>query len=353
MSIDSRLSKLAPVLTARERAVLILQSWQEDRPEEPAWRRTMPQSQAVEFNRYIALMNATNRFLANVIGYLERSAKEIALRQAWLVALTLWQEHLDEIERAFRLSFSEPITESEYRAKVDASRAEFVPVDDLTSWLANDRNDWKESDYEEDEELGRGIKEDIWERACDEQERWIREQVAAGRLPGKGRGKSLKVECGAFDDLVGHRSAVCSEDFLSYRVLSDDQAEEVEAERKRLLHLQTVMGDWSFDADEGDLKLNFPGVMQARLREAIAHDLISTWVEVRCMEIILDEVAGEFGGVDPLKPAPREKLEDTKRSLLNHQQQLEVLRLVAVFRDPLPEELEEFRGFFDAVVARE
>ena len=174
-----------------------------------------------------------------------------------------------------------------------------------------------------------------------------------GELPAKGRGRSLSVQCGAFDDLVGHKSAVCPEDFLLYRVVPDDQTEAVAAERQGLRLLQAAIRDWSFDTDESDLKLNLPGVTRARLRETIAHDLIFAWIQLRCIEIILDEVAAELGGVDPLKPSPRQKLDETKRSLLSSQEQLRVLQMEALFREPLPEELEELRGFFETIVARE
>ena len=38
MSLDGRLNKLAPMLTAQERAILVLESWKEGRQEDPAWR---------------------------------------------------------------------------------------------------------------------------------------------------------------------------------------------------------------------------------------------------------------------------------------------------------------------------
>ena len=67
MSIDSRLSRLAPALSARERAILVLNAWKEGKEDDPSWRRTMPQNQAHEFNRYIGLMNVANRQIAIVI----------------------------------------------------------------------------------------------------------------------------------------------------------------------------------------------------------------------------------------------------------------------------------------------
>jgi hypothetical protein len=54
MSIDYRLHRLSPKLSARERALLVLRSLKEGTPEDFAWRHTMPPAQAHDFNRLIA-----------------------------------------------------------------------------------------------------------------------------------------------------------------------------------------------------------------------------------------------------------------------------------------------------------
>ena len=89
MNIDSRLRKVMPALSARERAILVLDSWKEDKPEDPSWRLTMPTSQSEEFNRLIALMNVANRELRLLIGRLEHMAEKLDLRFAWLTCLVL------------------------------------------------------------------------------------------------------------------------------------------------------------------------------------------------------------------------------------------------------------------------
>ncbi|HLG12217.1 MAG TPA: hypothetical protein VI876_10715 [Dehalococcoidia bacterium] len=108
MSIDARLSRLSSALSARERALLVLGSLKDKTPEDPAWRRTMPQDQVREFNRLIGLMNVANRELAILIGLQARTADELGVREAWLVSLTLWQEHIDEIREALRVVFRRP-----------------------------------------------------------------------------------------------------------------------------------------------------------------------------------------------------------------------------------------------------
>src|SRR5690606_26012436 len=108
VSLDTRLSRLSPVLTAQERAVLVLEAWKDGKPEDPAWRSAMPVHQASAFNRYIDLMNAANRFLGAYVAHLFRRAEKVQLRRAWLVTLVLWQEHIEEVRRAVALAMKEP-----------------------------------------------------------------------------------------------------------------------------------------------------------------------------------------------------------------------------------------------------
>src|SRR5581483_105161 len=83
MSIDARLSRLSPVLTARERAVLVLKSLKDKTPEDPSWRRSMPPEQTEEFNRLIVLMNACNVYLPLYISVLHERVEQLYLRFYW------------------------------------------------------------------------------------------------------------------------------------------------------------------------------------------------------------------------------------------------------------------------------
>jgi len=167
MSIDSRLDRLAPALTARERAVLVLGSLKDGRPDDPAWRNTMPPDQVSEFNRLIGLMNVANRELALCIGLLERMTAELELREAWLVTEVVWQEHLDEIRRAMGQAIQEPVTESEYAAKVGAARAQWVPVAELAEIAAEDYEGWTDAELEAVEGWDEPVVSDAaWERVA-------------------------------------------------------------------------------------------------------------------------------------------------------------------------------------------
>ena len=345
MSIDQRLARLSPALTAQERAILILQSWKEGKPEDPAWRRAMPPAQAPAFNHYIDLMNAANRFLGAYVGHLYHAAEKVELRRAWLVSFVLWQEHIDEIGRAVHLAVKEPVTESEHRAKVEAARNEWVPVEELAGFLAGQRNDWTEEDYEETEDGVPALTDAAWDRALADEDRRLRRLVTAGTLRAKGKGKAMKLQECALEHF-GHEVGSVPEDFLAYRVAADTEADAVAQERALLKNLQSALSWRSEDDDHNDTESpTLPEKMMAMLRETLAYELISTWVQVRSVEVVLDEIAVEFGGSDALKPDPREKLDETKQKIQSvHDELLALLKFDAKLREPLEEELEELRA---------
>jgi len=344
VSIETRLTRLSPALSARERAILVLGSLKDDTPEDPAWRRTMPQEQVREFNRLIHLMNVANQKLATYIHLVAKLEDELQLRQAWLVSLILWQEHVDEIRRAVRLTVEEPITESDYAAKVDALRAEWVPVEELAGLLAGGFDGWQDDDFREDEEGNREITDEAWDRVLDEKERDLRKLVEDGSLPGRGRGKSLKIQMGAFDDRMGRETGACPEDYLSYRVVPDSAAEEAERERWRLRRLNAVL-DWKpFYASEEELaKPSRLGMWREMLDPTTARCLASCWGQLRAAEIVLDEVAAEFNSIDPLRAETRQELVETKQKLLETKEQLAYLEIEVELPEPDDELLETLR----------
>ena len=96
MSLDARLNKVMPVLSARERGILVLKSLKDKTPENPSLRRTMPPEQMSEFNRLIVLMNACNIYLPLFITMVEQQAEQMEVRVSWMLTLSqfgtaLWQ----------------------------------------------------------------------------------------------------------------------------------------------------------------------------------------------------------------------------------------------------------------------
>ena len=115
-------------------------------------------------------MNQANVVLGRLISVQKLNVEKLQLRFNWLLSLMLWQEHIEDVRKVLRLHLNEPITQSEYDAKLALSREDWVPLEDIAAFLASQR-DWSEDDYEETEEWGRGIKDDAWDAAVAEEDR--------------------------------------------------------------------------------------------------------------------------------------------------------------------------------------
>jgi hypothetical protein len=79
------------LLTARERALLVLRAWKEDKEDDPSWRSTMPESQVRTFNRYIGLMNGVNSRVGVYSLVVRQEVEKLSLRFGWLLTFLLWQ----------------------------------------------------------------------------------------------------------------------------------------------------------------------------------------------------------------------------------------------------------------------
>ena len=167
--------------------------------------------------------------------------------------------------------------------------------------------------------------------------------MAEGRLTARGKGKRLKVQLGAFDDLMGRATRVLPDDYHRFRLLPNSQADEAERERQDLQRLQGVLDGTSPTGDGKRDGLGLPAKFSEALRKRIAYELISCWVQVRTVEVVLEGIAGEFGGADPLRPQVRDELEETKQRLLTLQERLRFLDMEVVLREPLAEEVEELQ----------
>jgi hypothetical protein len=117
----------------------------------------------------------------------------------------------------------------------------------------------------------------------------------------------------------------------------------VAREREDLQHLQDVL-DWRFDAKASG-RAEMPGKFIEALKESTAYQLITFWIQVRCVDILLEGIGAEFNDMDPLLPKYREALEETREKLLACKEHLLVLNTEVVLREPLAEELDELRSF--------
>ena len=88
--LDRRLATVSAGLSARERMVLILRADAEGVPEDPAWRRNVPEYQVPECNRLVGLVNGVNHILVPHATVLLCEIETLEARFGLLAALAGW-----------------------------------------------------------------------------------------------------------------------------------------------------------------------------------------------------------------------------------------------------------------------
>ena len=80
------------------------------------------------------------------------------------------------------------------------------------------------------------------------------------------------------------------------------------------------------------------------LESAIQRGLEKRWVDVRAVETVLEEIALQFEGEDPLKPAVRSALLETKGSIEKIASHLRRYDRAVELREPDEQEIEEVKA---------
>jgi hypothetical protein len=355
VSLDARLDKLTPALTAKERAILVLRAWKERTSEDPQVRSTMPPEQALEFNRYIALMNGVNAFLTFYTGILNQSLALLDARYGWLLTLHLWALNVSDLAGYITVYTREPVTRSQHEQQLKAAREKTVLASELAETLAEEYEGWTDSDLEpqegEEEPL---VKQEAWKRVCKEKERELARLVEQGVLVGGRKGRRLTVQAGSFYDWLGEPVPVLPDWGFEFEVLPDKQADEVrrlqEARRHTQEECRRAPLSLVLDLPRPRRETRRPRTGSHRgeeIAEAVGTRLGEgiqlRWQELRSIELVLQEVAGEFDGEAPTRPWERQALDDGKKRL--EELHLAAQTYVGPFKLPGPdeEEMEQVR----------
>jgi hypothetical protein len=339
VSGNQRLDRLYPALTAKERALLVLRAWKADQQEDVAVRRTMPAEQGLEFNRYLHLMNAANLDAGKYIAVLKGISGELNLRAAWLASLQMWGIRVWDVWVFIALHTNEPITESEHRRLVEEARAEMAPVADLAETLVERYDGWTEADMEpaEDPVDGTVVKDKAWNRLLAEKKKELTRLVEKGVLAGKRRGRGLLINNGSFFDWLGEPVPVCPNWGKGYDVFPNDQAGEVESLKEARLRAQESIAaspaspiqeylEESLGSSAIDRRERWDEAMAA-LRERLREGVPWCWQELRAVEMVLQGVAQEFDGEDPLVPPVRSILDQAHQELADMPQFLDAIHV--------------------------
>jgi hypothetical protein len=83
--------------------------------------------------------------------------------------------------------------------------------------------------------------------------------------------------------------------------------------------------------------------LSERLRSQLAVNIALRWRELRALEAVLDEIAGELEGEDPLHPEARARLGETRQRLLALHETVAGYREACELRAPEPAEVAAVR----------
>ena len=325
MSIDGRLDKLTPALTAKERAVLILRASKEGVPQDPQIRSSMPPEQALEFNRYIGLMNGVNVFLTFYTGILDQSLATLDARYGWLLTLHLWALNVSDLAGYITVYTKEPVTRSQHEQQLKVARERMVPASELAETLAEEYEGWMDSDLEPQKgDREPQVTDAAWDRVLGEKEREIARLADQGVLVGTRKRPGLYVNTGSFCDWLGKPVPFIPDWGSEFEVFPDKRANEVRRlqEARRRTQEECQRAPLSLVLDLPSRKARRHGkashkgeeiaeAVGTRLREGIQ----LRWRELQSIELVLEEVAGEFDGETTTRPWEREALDDGKKRL--------------------------------------
>ncbi len=344
-SIDARLTKLMPALSARERAVLILGSFKNKTLEDPKWRNTMPPDQSAELSRLIGLINACGVQLAHLITFLEGEVEKLELRIVHLITLRSWELNLAEIDYAAALLVREPLTETAYQGLVRKASNEYVPLAKLAETLAEKERAWSDDDLESVRWAGDlVVKQEAWLRLVQGAAARLLAAASAGDLEAKGSGKAMRIKRGSFDAWLGRADTLHPEWAGGYDVRPDDGAARVDGDRKTLAHLQLALEKPVSDSSGGRTSLST--VIEGHIA-ALQAGIQMRWEDVRAIEIVIYEIAAEFGGEDPLRPLIREVLDKAKAGLTFLNRLLEWQDAAAELKEPDDDNLAALRALVE------
>lgn len=311
MTIDARLDKLYPALSAQERATLILRAWKAGEDADPRIRRTAPDDQVREVNSLIRILRALNGSLAHAIQAFKAGVDELPPMVLLLQSARLFEVQMRSLVTYIAFETNEPITASDHAALVASERERYAPLMEFGELLADRFEDWKPSDIESGEGGDPQVKDAAWERVRRSEAERVRRLAEKGVLPSRGKGSKMTVHAGGFFGWLGAAIPVYPEWAPAFDIRPDTESDEVAERRRRRddarevvatapeVFARTVLG---FDEAKG---ISWKEVVDG-MALALRDQLEARWVELLQMELLFDDEAARFGGEDPAGRRSRE-----------------------------------------------
>ena len=191
------------------------------------------------FNRLIRLMNAVNVELTRADDPPGADGQG-RLKHAWLQTLRFWADDVGSLRVLTSINMKEPITASEYAKRQAEAREELLPLAECAQIVAEDHS-WVETDYLTDKEGEREVSDKAWNRVYRATRKEMEQLIADGTLPSRRRGRGIVISAGAFYDWRGEPTPVYPEDAWESDVRPDDQAEQVEQDRRAQAAVRRIL----------------------------------------------------------------------------------------------------------------
>jgi hypothetical protein len=322
---SARLDKLAPGLSARERAVLSVRATLLDEREDPRIRSTMPREQSVEFNRLICMANGVLHVLLPQALVLEQEVEALNLRYALLLTVAAWGLNQSSLEGALGIVAAMPIASSEYERLVEEGRATYVSLVEAAELLESN---------DEGEELR---PEAAYRKA-------VRQLVERGQVKASGTGSKVSIQLGSMYDYLGIVHEPRTERGWRYEVLPD-QEYRLHRWRGELAERAVSRGQIAPSLPPGPSltsDLTVAGSPLDELRTALAvrvkAELSLRWSQLLALETVAAEVVERFQDEVVIPEAMRSLLTRVREDLTRlYEGGVDLLEL-----QPLPDADESF-----------
>lgn len=317
---DRRIDNLFGGLTARERAVVAIKAWKEDRHEPLALRRSVPPEQEVEFYDLLSYFRALGIMVASLAAIWGTALDKHTARHAWLQTLELTEIYMSSLASYIAFHTREMITESDHARRIEEQRSQMLPLADLAEWLAEENQEWGEADREDGYVSDRAIA-----RVTKEKKPVLQKLFEDGTISGRRKGRGVELNLGSFYDWWGQPIPLCPEWGLNYEIVADDREEEVRRENAERDHARSIVRH-AFSTRAGREEVQEP--LGGALHAAVEKQLIAGVVADSRYIYAADQLVGDFqrrlGGEDPLDAEVREILDHCRTELATLREQLGV-----------------------------
>ncbi len=312
---DKRLDRLMPALTAKERAILVLEDLRVGNTPDPMIVHATPPERAKEFSRLLGLINAVNVELSMGIVVLREQVKQTALKMAWLQSIRMCALDMSVLAGYIALETDEPITESGWKERQADLAQDADDIDVIVEHVVYD-GVWLPQDLDADGDPQPQAVDRRWA----EVEPVVRDAITAGDLPASGRGKRkirwsdlavwTNTEMPVFPDWG--RAYDVHPDAEAHRITTHVEyrraAERIFDQAPKRMHLP--LDDLPQNPEDVEPTLaNLPLVLVS----AVRRDFLARAAELAAIEQVIQAIADdELDGHSPLDDAGHAIVDETR-----------------------------------------